>query len=55
MPDLRDVLTGDESNLLLYQDSLWGEEDGVFKVALPNGTYEIRVLFLRRDRRTRGD
>ena len=45
VPDLRDVLTGDESNLLLYQDSLWGEEDGVFKVALPNGTYEIRCYF----------
>ncbi len=43
--DLRDVLAGDESNLLLYQDSLWGEEDGVFRVALPNGTYEIRCYF----------
>ncbi|MCY4568954.1 MAG: hypothetical protein OXD49_11665 [Candidatus Poribacteria bacterium] len=43
--DLRDVLAGDESNLLLYQDSLWGEEDGVFRVALPNGTYEIKCYF----------
>ena len=39
------VLAGDESNLLLYQDSLWGEEDGVFRIALPNGTYEITCYF----------
>ena len=45
VPDLRNVLAGDESNLLLYQDSLWGEEDGVFRIALPNGTYEIKCYF----------
>ena len=44
-PDIRDVLAVGEPNLLLYQDSLWGEEDGVFRIALPNGTYEIRCYF----------
>ena len=43
--DLRDVLAVGEPNLLLYQDSLWGEEDGVFRIALPNGTYEITCYF----------
>ena len=43
--DIRDVLAVGEPNLLLYQDSLWGEEDGVFRIALPNGTYEIRCYF----------
>lgn len=43
--DIRDVLAVGESNLLLYQDSLWGEEDGVFRIALPNGTYEIQCYF----------
>ena len=43
--DLRDVLAVGEPNLLLYQDSLWGEEDGVFRLALPNGTYEITCYF----------
>ena len=28
-----------------YQDSIWGEEDGVFRVALPNGTYEVTCYF----------
>ena len=43
--DLRDVLAVGEPNLLLYQDSLWGKEDGVFRLALPNGTYEITCYF----------
>ena len=43
--DIRDVLAVGEPNLLLYQDSLWGEEDGVFRIALPNGTYEVRCYF----------
>ena len=28
-----------------YQDSIWGKEDGVFRVALPNGTYEVTCYF----------
>ena len=32
-------------NLPLYQARLWGEEDGVFRIALPNGTYEISCYF----------
>ena len=28
-----------------YEDSIWGQEDGVFRVALPNGTYEITCYF----------
>ena len=43
--DIREVLAVDEPNLLLYQDSLWGEEDGIFRIALPNGTYGIRCYF----------
>ena len=43
--DIRDILAGDELNLLLYQDSLWGEEDAIFRLALPNGTYEITCYF----------
>ena len=43
--DLSDVLAVDEPNLLLYQDSLWGEEDAIFRIALPNGTYEISCYF----------
>ncbi len=43
--DLRDVLAIGEPNLLIYADRLWGEEDGVFRIALPNGTYEIRCYF----------
>lgn len=28
-----------------YKDSVWGEEDGVFRVALPNGEYEVTCYF----------
>ena len=28
-----------------YRDSIWGKEDGVFRVALPNGTYEVTCYF----------
>ena len=28
-----------------YQDSIWGKEDGVFRVALPNGMYEVTCYF----------
>ena len=28
-----------------YEDSIWGQEDGVFRVALPNGTYEVTCYF----------
>ena len=28
-----------------YEDSIWGKEDGVFRVALPNGMYEITCYF----------
>ena len=28
-----------------YQDSIWGAEDGVFRVALPNGAYEVICYF----------
>ena len=28
-----------------YADSIWATEDGVFRVALPNGTYEITCYF----------
>ena len=28
-----------------YQDGIWGKEDGVFRVALPNGTYEVTSYF----------
>jgi hypothetical protein len=28
-----------------YRDSVLGEEDGVFRVALPNGTYEVACYF----------
>ena len=28
-----------------YQDSIWGKEDGVFRVALPNGTYQVTCYF----------
>ena len=44
-PDIRDVLGENEPNLPLYQDNLWGTEDGVFRIALPNGTYEITCYF----------
>ena len=29
----------------MYRDSILGEEDGVFQVALPNGEYEVRCYF----------
>ena len=28
-----------------YKDSVWGKEDGVFRVALPNGVYEVSCYF----------
>ena len=28
-----------------YEDSIWGAADGVFRVALPNGTYEVICYF----------
>ena len=28
-----------------YEDSIWGTEDGVFRVALPNGVYEVACYF----------
>lgn len=28
-----------------YRDGVWGEEDGVFGVALPNGTYKVTCYF----------
>ena len=28
-----------------YKDSIWGKEDGVFRVALPNGSYEVTCYF----------
>ena len=28
-----------------YEDSIWGTEDGVFRVALPNGVYEVTCYF----------
>jgi hypothetical protein len=28
-----------------YRDSVWAEEDGVFRVALPNGTYKVTCYF----------
>ena len=28
-----------------YDDGIWGHEDGVFRVALPNGTYEVTCYF----------
>ena len=35
-----------ESNLSEpYRDSVWGDEDGVFRVALPNGEYEVTCYF----------
>ena len=43
--NMPNVSAGDAPNLLLYQDNLWGEEDGVFRIALPNGTYEVTCYF----------
>jgi len=28
-----------------YRDAVWGEDDGVFRVALPNGTYKVTCYF----------
>ena len=28
-----------------YRDAVWGEEDGVFRIALPNGTYKVTGYF----------
>ena len=28
-----------------YRDGVWGEEDGVFRVALPNGIYKVTCYF----------
>ena len=28
-----------------YEDSIWGQEDGVFRMALPNGVYEVICYF----------
>lgn len=28
-----------------YRDGVWGEDDGVFRVALPNGEYEVTCYF----------
>ena len=41
----RNTSTQGEPNFLLSQDNLWGEDDGVFRVALPNGTYEVMCYF----------
>ena len=43
--NIPNVSAEDAPNLLLYQDNLWGEEDGVFRISLPNGTYEITCYF----------
>ncbi|RKU38232.1 hypothetical protein C6496_06970 [Candidatus Poribacteria bacterium] len=43
--NIRNPLTEDNPNFLLYQDNVFGEEDGVFRIALPNGTYEITCYF----------
>ena len=43
--DIRNILGENAPNLLLYQDNLWGTEDGVFRIALPNGTYEVTCYF----------
>lgn len=43
--NMPNVSAGDAPNFLLYQDNLWGEEDGVFRIALPNGTYEVICYF----------
>ncbi len=43
--NIRNPLTENDPNFLLYQDNLFGEEDGVFRIALPNGTYEVTCYF----------
>ena len=42
VPNMRNISIEDKP---LYQDNLLGEEDGVFRLTLPNGTYEITCYF----------
>ncbi len=42
VPNVRNISVEDRP---LYQDNLWSEEDGVFRLTLPNGTYEITCYF----------
>ena len=42
VPNMRNISIEDKP---LYQDNLWSEEDGVFRLTLPNGTYEITCYF----------
>ena len=41
----RDIFENESEVSQPYEDSIWGQEDGVFRVALPNGTYEITCYF----------
>ena len=41
--------TGDSEVPQPYSDSIFGAEDGVFRVALPNGTYEVTCFFSAND------
>ena len=41
----REEFIGDGALPEPYRDSVWGEEDGVFRVALPNGEYEVICHF----------
>ena len=43
--NVRNPLTEENPHFLLYQDNLFGEEDGIFRIALPNGTYEVTCYF----------
>ena len=36
---------GSEGSRFPYEDSIWGQEDAVFRVALPNGRYEVTCYF----------
>ena len=38
-----------------YRDGVWGEEDGVFRVVLPNGHYEVTCYFSSEDSEAAGD
>ena len=42
VPNMRNISAEEKP---LYHDILWGEEDGVFRLTLPNGTYEITCYF----------
>ena len=42
---IRNELRGKEHIPEPYRDAIWGAEDGVFKVALPNGTYKVTSYF----------